>query len=281
METTKSAIFINIFIVPCWNFVMYRGMVAQALVVDASTNRFQAGILAEDRFVEFFATEDDTVRGFFALLERIFAANPSFQRIIFCQGPGKLLGVRMTLMLVRVLKMTRPELEIFSYESLALAHKIRNPLSLQDIDWGSIENEEEKLQEVAEASEDTDEIDALEFRKSLRNAVPDRPAIASQTHPFEDVVCVRKNSEQFYAYLNGHIKLVGRDVLEFQEGPVYSLPTTHNISDDPMLLPMVYDLEECAEYINMLATPNDSVDTNFDPQSDYRKWEPVPHSAVR
>lgn len=252
----------------------------QALVIDASTNRFQAGILNDDRFVEFFATEDATVHGFFTLLEDIFAAQPTFQRVIFCQGPGKLLGIRMALMFVRVLKMTRPELAVFSYESLALAHKIRNPLAL-NIDLNPVEDEESVLKIMTEEEADADEIDALEFRKSLRNAVSDRPAITSQTHPFEDVVCVRKNREQFYAYLNGQIELVGRDTLEFQEGPVYCLATTAHTSDDSILLPMTYDLEECAEYIGALAVPNDAIETEFDPQNEYQKWDPVPHGAAR
>jgi hypothetical protein len=105
------------------------GMASRSLVIDASTVVFQAGILEGDRFSTFSATKDDTLAGFFPLLAP-FLKDFRCDEIIFCEGPGKLIGIRTTLMLVHILKIVHPHSRIYSYDALVLANRIRNRLSV-------------------------------------------------------------------------------------------------------------------------------------------------------
>lgn len=254
---------------------MYSGMVTRSLVVDAATNLFQAGILCDGRFVDFFLTDEDNLTGFFDMLKKVVRSEP-FDRIIFCQGPGKLLGVRATLMFVRIMKIIRPELSIFSYDSLSMAHKLRNPLPLEGIDFHHDEDEDSKWEQLAEAVDDKDEIDALEFKKSLKQTAPESTSMV-QRYILEDMVCVRKNSTQFYIYGEGGPHLVDRTELEHQDVPVYYLPTSHENFDDSLLIPMKYNLEEGAEFIDELSSENSQIVTDFDPAGDFKEWSATRH----
>lgn len=248
----------------------------KSLVVDASTNVFQAGILEEDHFLEFFSTTDDTLTGFFDLLLQTIKSSV-FEEVIFCQGPGKLLGIRATLMFVQVLKIVRPELSVRVYNSLALANKIQNPLPLDDLDWKDEGDNEEQWEVLAETLNDRDELDAIEFRRSLKKEEQEGVEL-SQRKFFEDAVCVRKNRTQYYIFSEGKITLIDHEALERQESPVYYLPTTHDASyDESSLIPMEYDLGTCAEFIRELSKPTELVVTEFDAQNEFKQWEPVRH----
>ncbi|MDR2200502.1 MAG: hypothetical protein LBN94_00080 [Puniceicoccales bacterium] len=98
-------------------------MSPKILLIDAATNLFQTGIFQNNQWLFFRSSSEDNLAGFFKLIKPIFEKfTPS--RVIFCEGPGKLIGIRSTLMLLRIFKMIHPRLQIDSYTSLALAHHI-------------------------------------------------------------------------------------------------------------------------------------------------------------
>jgi hypothetical protein len=104
---------------PHYFFSIYRNMLSKSLVIDAATNLFQVGILEKDRFVEYYCSRNSTLVGFFSLLRSVFKAD--FREVIFCRGPGKLIGIRGTLMFLRILKVMQPAIKIYAYDTFSLA----------------------------------------------------------------------------------------------------------------------------------------------------------------
>jgi hypothetical protein len=250
-------------------------MALKSLVIDASTNAFQAGILEEDRFVDYRFSDEDTLVGFFAMLTPI-TKGFQFEEVIFCQGPGKLIGIRATVMFLRVLQIAHPDIKIYSYSNLALAHKIRNPLLLDELQIRDAA-QDKKWKNFTKKLSDADELDAIAFKRSLKKEKPVSDSTPSRHHLFEDLVCVRKNRTHYYMYFNEGVALVARDELELQHGPIYCLETNHDELFDSTLIPMKYNLEECGAIIRSIISPNDDVETEFDPQNEYEKWEAVRH----
>ncbi|MDR2812443.1 MAG: hypothetical protein LBB05_01465 [Puniceicoccales bacterium] len=104
-------------------------MALKSLVIDASTVVYQVGTLEGNRFTAFASSTDDTLPKFFSILSP-FLNHFHYQEIIFCEGPGKLLGIHSTLMFSRIAKIIHPHIRIYSYSTLALAAYMRNRLSL-------------------------------------------------------------------------------------------------------------------------------------------------------
>jgi tRNA A37 threonylcarbamoyladenosine modification protein TsaB len=222
-------------------------MSLKSLLIDTSTNVFQIGVLKENYFLDFFSSNDNALPDFFSLLTPILD-NYTFEEVIFCQGPGKLIGIRTALMFLRVLKIIHPEIKIYSYNNLSLAHKILNPLPVN-----------------------VPKIDLL-TENSTENV--SRITFVTQYSMREKIVCVRKNRSQYYVYSKGEIVIVDRKNLEMYGNPIYCLVTHDNVLLDATLIPMKYDLKECAEIIRSITSPSDAIETKFDPQGEYKKWKP-------
>lgn len=79
--------------------------------------------------VEFSSSTEGTLTGFFATLSQ-FLNNFYYSEIIFCEGPGQLLGIRSALMFTRIAKIIHPHTRTYAYSNLALLDRIRNRLSL-------------------------------------------------------------------------------------------------------------------------------------------------------
>ncbi|MDR2371952.1 MAG: hypothetical protein LBD60_02280 [Puniceicoccales bacterium] len=117
----------EIFIVFVYFFPTFWGMVS--LVIDTSTILHQVGILEGNQFTTFSSSGNDTLAGFFSILST-FLNNFHYSEIIFCEGPGKLLGIRSTLMFARIAKIIHPHIRIYSYSNLVFVDRIRNRLAL-------------------------------------------------------------------------------------------------------------------------------------------------------
>jgi hypothetical protein len=100
-----------------------------SLVIDASTVLHQVGSLEGNQFTTFSSSANDTLAGFFSILSP-FLNNFHYSEIIFCEGPGKLLGIRSALMFTRIAKIVHPHIRIYSYSNLVFVDRIRNRLAL-------------------------------------------------------------------------------------------------------------------------------------------------------
>jgi hypothetical protein len=192
-----------------------------SLVIDTSTVLHQAGILEGNRFIAFSSSEDDTLAGFFSILSP-FLNNFHCGEIIFCEGPGKLLGIRSALMFTRIAKIVHPHIRTYSYGNLVLVDRIRNRLAL----------------------------------------------------PLGSPICVPKNNGQYYIFDGNQMTLVGYEALRSHQSPIHCLSTHHRGSPNRALIPMTYNLRNHADILRTIITPNETAETPYDPQNEYKKWTP-------
>lgn len=269
----------NIFIVARNFFVMYGAMVLRSLVIDAASRIFQVGTIENGHFIEFLSSEDHTVIGLFNLLEQIISEN-KFSEVIFCEGPGKTIGIRATLMFLRILKIVQPQMKIYSYTSLELAYKMRNPVDFSDIlidvdnSNGESTLSEESMKDI---DYDEDEMDEIEFQKSLQQTAPEQATYSSNKDFFEDLVCVQKNQNQYFIFASNEIKEVDRATIEKMSQSVYALPTQTKQSNDDLTIPMEYLIELYPQEILSIRKENPLVETRFDPQGEFERWNHLRH----
>jgi hypothetical protein len=202
-------------------------MALKSLVIDASTVTVQAGVLEGDRFVAFSSSTNDTLSGFFSTLSP-FLNDFHYNEIIFCEGPGKLIGIHSTLMFTRIAKIIHPHIRIYSYSTLAFIDRIRHYLSL----------------------------------------------------PPEGLLCASKNNMQYYIFDNNQISLVEDEVLQRRKEPIYCLSTHHRKSLNHSLIPIKYNLKNHADVLRTIITPNEAIETAYDPQNEYKKWNSLRHKSI-
>ncbi|MDR1590819.1 MAG: hypothetical protein LBR92_02365 [Puniceicoccales bacterium] len=104
-------------------------MAVQSLVIEASTAVHQIGVLEGDRFATFFSSTEGTLMGFFSILSQ-FSSDFHYDEIIFCEGPGQMLGIRSAIMFTRIAKIIHPHIRTYTYNNLVLVDRIRNRLLL-------------------------------------------------------------------------------------------------------------------------------------------------------
>ncbi len=94
------------------------------LVLDATAQRVQVGLLQAGKPVIWLATPDEAGRGVFAGTEAVLLqACLTINRIgafLFCEGPGSMLGTRTVAMTLRTWLALKPR-PVYRYQSLALA----------------------------------------------------------------------------------------------------------------------------------------------------------------
>jgi hypothetical protein len=196
-------------------------MASESLVIDTSTVLHQVGILTGNQFSAFSSSTDDTLSGFFATLSP-FLNNFRYSEIIFCEGPGKLLGIRSTLMFTRIAKIVHPHIRIYSYSNLVFVDRIRNRLTL----------------------------------------------------PSESPICVPKSNGQYYIFDGNQITLVGDEVLQCSPKPIHCLSIHHREPPNRAFISMTYDLGNHADVLRTIITPNETIETPYDSQNEYKKWIP-------
>ncbi|MCF7688339.1 MAG: peptidase M22 [Cephaloticoccus sp.] len=97
------------------------------LVLDAASSRIQVGLLSSGESPRWAQSDTEAGRGLFTCVEELGLNPNGAAALVFCEGPGSILGIRTTAMTVRTwnIMLARP---IYSYSSLNLvAHAINRP----------------------------------------------------------------------------------------------------------------------------------------------------------
>jgi tRNA threonylcarbamoyladenosine biosynthesis protein TsaB len=90
------------------------------LLLDASSERIQAGLLARGSTPRWAARKAEAGVGVFECLEELGVDIGSIGSFAFCEGPGSILGIRTTAMALRIWNVLRAR-PTFSFQSLAVA----------------------------------------------------------------------------------------------------------------------------------------------------------------
>ncbi|HTL66494.1 MAG TPA: hypothetical protein VL200_02425 [Lacunisphaera sp.] len=94
------------------------------LVLDAASRQFQAGLLRENHSSLWELTEADASTAIFtcvnALLQDAGLRVADLGAVVYCEGPGSMLGIRSVAMAIRTWGILAP-LATYSYQSLAVA----------------------------------------------------------------------------------------------------------------------------------------------------------------
>lgn len=95
-----------------------------ALVVDAASSRIQAGWLTTDAN-RWASSTEEAGRGVFHCLETLQVDLNAAGALIFCEGPGSILGIRTTAAAIRTWTTLRDR-AVYSYQSLNLVAQALN-----------------------------------------------------------------------------------------------------------------------------------------------------------
>jgi tRNA threonylcarbamoyladenosine biosynthesis protein TsaB len=92
---------------------------ASLLVLDASSERIQVGLLARGSPPRWASRKDEAGVGIFECLDELGVTIPSIAAFAFCEGPGSILGIRSSAMALRTWNVLsrRP---LYGYMSLAV-----------------------------------------------------------------------------------------------------------------------------------------------------------------
>jgi hypothetical protein len=159
-------------------------------------------------------------------------------------------------MFLRILKTMQPAIEIYAYDTLSLAYEILK----MNMNWGEIVSPEASSGERL----------GLQWGAPHRSPIKDDSACAG-------TICISKSRTQYYCYQHGKITLVQRSELEQRTGPIYCILTRQNEECDSPLIPAAYSLKDRGEIIRGNMLPNNGIETEFDPESDYRQWQLIRH----
>lgn len=98
-----------------------RQLIAQSsplLVLDAASERIQVGLLGPDSD-RWCTAASDAGRGLFRALDELGVDPSPIQAFVYCDGPGSILGIRATAMVLRTWNVLRHR-PVYSYHSLAV-----------------------------------------------------------------------------------------------------------------------------------------------------------------
>lgn len=100
---------------------------ARLLVLDAASSRVQIGWLDRGQPARWFASEAEAGVAVFEGVKSLGRSPEEADALVFCEGPGSVLGVRTTAMAIRTWTTLRPR-PVFTFQSLAVvAHVLRRP----------------------------------------------------------------------------------------------------------------------------------------------------------
>ncbi|MEM9158173.1 MAG: hypothetical protein AAGB46_03915 [Verrucomicrobiota bacterium] len=111
------------------------------LILDASSKRCFVGIKTNPECLDYIASETEASQSIFIsvkelLLRQSFGLS-SIQSIIYCEGPGSMLGIRTVVMAIRAWKGAQiiPDAQIFCYDSLSLGSQLVETLPNAPADY--------------------------------------------------------------------------------------------------------------------------------------------------
>ena len=97
---------------------------APLLVIDAASTRVQVGWGARENEMKWESSEDEAGVAVFANLDKLGCDLAAANAVVFCDGPGSILGIRTVAMALRTWNVLRPR-AMFGYSSLAIvAHAL-------------------------------------------------------------------------------------------------------------------------------------------------------------
>ena len=102
---------------------------APLLLIDAASSRVQAGWLVKREIgaAHWAASDEETGVGLFRCIEALGVDVGEAGALVFCAGPGSVLGIRTCAMALRTWNVLKPR-PMFAYGSLALvAHALARP----------------------------------------------------------------------------------------------------------------------------------------------------------
>jgi len=89
------------------------------LLLDAASNRIQVGLLSCQHEARWASADTDAGTGIFACMDQLGINPTSVPAIIFCAGPGSILGIRTSAMAIRTWNVLSAR-ATYSYHSLEL-----------------------------------------------------------------------------------------------------------------------------------------------------------------
>lgn len=89
------------------------------LLIDAASARIQVGLLGEGAPPRWSSREDEAGVGVFECLDELDVAIDSVRSFAFCEGPGSILGIRISAMALRMWNVLSPR-PTFGYVGLAV-----------------------------------------------------------------------------------------------------------------------------------------------------------------
>jgi tRNA threonylcarbamoyladenosine biosynthesis protein TsaB len=89
------------------------------LLIDAASARVQVGLLAADAAPRWSSRSDEAGVGIFECLDDLDAGIESVRSFAFCEGPGSILGIRISAMAIRTWDTLKPR-PTFCYIGLAV-----------------------------------------------------------------------------------------------------------------------------------------------------------------
>ncbi|MDR1303348.1 MAG: hypothetical protein LBJ81_01860 [Puniceicoccales bacterium] len=89
------------------------------------------------------------------------------------------------------------------------------------------------------------------------------------------LVCIPKNTTQFYISDENRVTLVDFDVLRARGKPIFCLETQPLKLAHRDITFIKYNLKNYATVLRQISAPNDAIETAYDPQNDYKKWHPT------
>lgn len=102
-----------------------------SLLIDGSLGKTQVGLMKNGVFSDFRISQSEVLEDMFDTVGEILEDNEvafkSIDEYVYCEGPGSILGIRISCMAIRVWLSLFGNQKVLSYNSLDIASKIAGP----------------------------------------------------------------------------------------------------------------------------------------------------------
>jgi hypothetical protein len=89
------------------------------------------------------------------------------------------------------------------------------------------------------------------------------------------LICIPKNATQFYISEGNQVTLVDYDTLRSQGKPLFCLETQPLKLAHRDMTFVKYNLQNYATVLRQIIASNNTIETPYDPQNNYKKWHPT------
>lgn len=99
-----------------------------SLIIDTATPLTQVGVLSNGTWLSYYSSGTSPLEALFeginTCLTAMHTKMPDLSAIIYCEGPGSVLGGRITTMALTTWRQLHPAIKLFSYNSLEACKRI-------------------------------------------------------------------------------------------------------------------------------------------------------------